>query len=335
MLLEGQRTNVIKQSQDYTTGDYILSNITSININFATSPSGALNSQKVNFGTGASYVRSKESLASALSCSIFAKYVDYPYLQIMIGGDSEHYANFDVQNGTTGNVGTKSTASIEDYGNGWYRIIINSLSGTFGSAPRIYKIDNLLASWGTGGGAAGSCLLWGFQLELGSYSTSLINTTTTAVTRLADEVTLNNVYTNNLITASGGTWFIHILNNIEKVRDTVGGLYLAQTNAYNSSNGFRIGQTSATESRLKIVRYLGGVATTYQTTADIIKIAISWNGTTWDLWENGIKVVSAEAFTFTALEYLASNLDIAYEIQSQELYPTALTDIQLATLTTL
>ena len=190
MLLEPQRANVIKQSQDYTTGDYILSNITSINTNFATSPSGVLNSQKVNFGTGSSYVRSKESLSSALSCSIFAKYVDYPYLQIMIGGDSEHYANFDVQNGTIGNLGTKSTASIEDYGNGWYRIIINALSGTFGSAPRIYKIENLLASWALGGGAAGSCLLWGFQYELGNFQTSYIPTTTTAVTRVLDNASV-------------------------------------------------------------------------------------------------------------------------------------------------
>ena len=344
LLLEPQRTNVIKQSQDYTTSDYILSNITSININFATSPSGVLNSQKVNFGTGSGYLRSKESLASALSCSMFAKYVDYPYLQIMIGADSQHYANFDIQNGTIGNVGTNSTASIEDYGDGWYRIVINALSGTFGSAPRIYKIENLLASWALGGGAAGSCLLWGFQYELGSYATSYIPTTTTAVTRVKDDVSLTSAAVSTIAPTSGFTLFMDFYLSQDQETSRFSLFDNAYQNyVYLGSQDRPTNQSIRCEIRGSSVRFINYEPAFMDTGRH--KMAVKFLTSGIKVYLDGVEVASSGAnaglsASFQKIifgrDYPPNSGASARSItESFMIFPSALSDAQLETLTTI
>jgi hypothetical protein len=111
-------------------------------------------------------------------------------------------------------------ASIQDYGNGWYRCI---------SAPYIMSASDLsgqlLFSIAEGNndpifpasGALGlTAYTWGAQLELGVAPTSYIPTTTAAVTRNADIVTNNTFVIPNLIGAiltefdspTSGTYFL-------------------------------------------------------------------------------------------------------------------------------
>jgi len=191
-------------------------------------------------------------------------------------------------------------------------------------------------------GIVGNVTLSMPQLETGvssiaAYSTSFIPTTTGAVTRNADTFTRSNIYTNGLITSAGGTWFVELNNNIAYVRDASSSSVFIDTAVGGVTNGFSIKHVEAgTSRRLVIVKIIGSSSSIfYQTLTDIVKIAIKWNGTTADIFVNGIKVVSATAFTTTAMEFLGGyGSDVPKYIKSTILFPTPLTDTECISLTT-
>lgn len=182
---------------------------------------------------------------------------------------------------------------------------------------------------------SGSCT--NGQLEIGSYATSYIPTTSSTVTRNADIMTLNNIYTNNFITSAGGTWFIELNNNFSLIRDAGTFESLAiQTSSTNTDNALYI-RTFPGTFRLAIGKRIAtSEITFYNTLADTIKVAIKWNGTTADVFVNGTKVVTETSFTITNMEYfVAKTLDVPKYIKSTMLFPTPLTDAECAYLTTL
>jgi hypothetical protein len=174
------------------------------------------------------------------------------------------------------------------------------------------------------------------QMELGAYATTWIDTTNAAATRLADTFTRNNIYTNGLISASGGTWYVELRNNVGYTRDTFTvGLFISDTTNITSNNiNIRNGGGGAV--RLSINKVIAGVSTAlYMTTTNTVKLAIKWNGTSADIFENGVKVISATSFTPTIMENLGFNLgQVPNFIQAMALYPTPLSDSDCTTLTT-
>lgn len=175
------------------------------------------------------------------------------------------------------------------------------------------------------------------QLEIGAYSTSYIPTTTGSVTRNADTFSRNNIYTNNLITSAGGTWFVELNNNLSLIRDAGGDLGIGNNNPLTLGSSFTIRSTGSTTNRLQIFKYISGVfSISYQTLTNTAKIAIKWNGVTADFFVNGVKVVNATAFTTTNMEFLLGNAsDVPKYIKSMMLFPTPLTDTECINLTTL
>jgi len=173
------------------------------------------------------------------------------------------------------------------------------------------------------------------QMEQGAYATSYIPTTSASVTRNADVISRGNIFTNGLITASGGTWFVDLRNNLQLTNaGTDRGLLLNQLNT-GTANGLAIRRFNANV-RLQITKVLGGSSTLlYTTTTDTSKIAIKWNGTTADIFVNGVKVVAATAFAYTAMEFLATRAgeETTQNINSMALFPTPLTDTQCIAIT--
>ena len=179
---------------------------------------------------------------------------------------------------------------------------------------------------------SGSCT--NGQLEVGAYPTSYIPTTTASVTRNADVLSRDNIYTNNLIVAGGGTWFVHLINNTAFTADSNTGAIYLDTSSVGYTNGLML--RKQTTGRIRLQTYLSATGSfIYTTTTDTVKILFKWNGATADVFVNGARVVSATPFTTTNMQYLATNSLIYALIKETMLFPKQLTDAQCIALTTL
>jgi hypothetical protein len=341
ILLEPQRTNLATNSEDFSNGWGLVR--TSLAINTATSPSGSMTADKVNQITGQTNsggITKITSLqqGSKYTWTVFAKKEEKGFIRLsekMTTSGVITSSWFNLVNGTTGTINAGHTATITNAGNGWYKCSITFTANEVVNDPLIIvflsDIDNSTTVVDSGG-----VYLWGAQLEQGAYSTSYIPTTTSTVTRNVDIMTLNNIYTNNFITSAGGTWFTELTNNFSLTRDTGGQFGIGTTSEISLGSGLTIRRDSGT-GRLLINKYISASGVPiYTTLTDAIKVAIKWNGTTADVFVNGVKVVTSTSFTTTAMQFIQGNTsDVPKYIKSFILFPTPLTDAECATLTTL
>jgi hypothetical protein len=336
ILLEPQRTNLVTYSEQFDDASWNKIN-SSVTANADISPDGYTNADRIydNATSGQHRVGKNISVVSATTYtfSVFAKKgsLRYCYLFTVAGGASDRYY-FDLQDGVSITAGGK----IEDYGSGWYRISAQVTAAATGNELFAFNLTNSSSSPTYSGTGTGYHMIYGYQVEAGDYATSYIPTTTASVTRNFDIPSLTNIYTSGKLSASGGTWFTHLVNNVPRTRDSGGGVGLRLSNVA-ANNVFHISTPSGSNQRYWIRKIVGGANTDlYSTLTDEIKVAIKWNGSTADVFVNGVKVVAATAFTSVDLENLnVNNGNIPYYISSMLLAPTPLTDDQLATLTTI
>jgi hypothetical protein len=309
LLLEPQRTNLIRQSQAFDDNAYWGAGSTTITANDEISPDGTTNAESMTIIDSTSQVLQTLVLgAGTYTASVWVKSLSgTPTIRLRLIVDTVVASQ---------NINTTSS---------WQRVTFTFTATT---SVTSFGVRGLTGS--------GEIAIFGAQLELGAYPTTYIPTTTASATRIADSFSRNNIYTNGLITSSGGTWFVELRGNLSLVRDLSSiSFFIGDTNV-GTTNGFNISSVGG-GGRLRISKY---TATTfsqlYLTTTDTVKLAIKWNGTSADVFVNGTKQVSATAFTTTIMEFLIGGAsDVPKFIQAMALYPTPLSDTDCTTLTTL
>lgn len=359
--LEPSRTNLITFSEDMTqTSVYTLAG-TTVSPNQIIAPDGNRTADKVVSYTGtqqrfriASYGFGNSS--STTTISVFAKKGELSYLRMGTNVDATIGAVFNLDNGTVSNVGT-GIGRITPYPNGWYRC---SITGAAGGACDMFLTDSSGNVNYTGNDIDG-LYLWGWQFEqwpgAGLTTTSVFNATSyiptygTTVTRANEGLALSNLVANNIVSATGGTWFVHIVDNIPITREAATptdiGLFIGDS-AAGITNTISIRRsTSGTLIRSEITKFIGGDITQniYTTSANEVKLVIKYNigvAGSFDVFENGVKVVTASAFTGNVpLTYIGTKTSATVSespftnIKSMALFNTQLSDAQCLALSTL
>jgi hypothetical protein len=346
LLVEPQRTNLLQRSEDFSNA-YWFKNALTITTNTVTAPNGTLTADSIveNTANTDHYVSTAGSLtltAAPYTFSIYCKKATRDWINInLYNGTDVKAAWFNLNTGTIGTVQSGLTASITDVGNGWYRCSITRTMSTginyCGISPQI--TDNGGTYLGNGLTAA---YIWGAQLELGSYATSYIATTSASVTRNADVIFKTGI--SSLIGQTEGTLFCEIkLQNVNSASTYVG------MTSGTFANGILIGkEAGVTPNKLVFYIFANGSAilnnTSIALSSSFVKCAIAYKSGNWAAYANGSLVASGTStFTFSASVNrfgFGSNaafaaLDDEIEVKQTAIWKTRLTNAELAQLTTI
>ena len=339
LLLEPQRTNSLLQSNQFDT-TWTLS--ASIDLTSGQSGVGGSNNAwllKRN-STGSRYIQQSLSLSSAqYSYSVYlkAESTNWAYLWSYDGSASVN-AYFDLENGVVGQTGGAAldSTNIESVGNGWYRCTL-----IYTHAPDLIRIYPAYSSGSISTGTDSGIYIQHAQLEVGSYPTSIIPTSASAVTRVAD--VCNNGANAQVINSTEGVLFVETKGFTDLLTQS-GYIQLSKNGESSATNSLIIQHRSNGSLRV----YVNGFATPdihFNINIDFTenhKIAVLYKLNGYKLFIDGIAQSLYSTPTqavFSGLDNLSFDLRGALSwnssIKDVKIYNTALTDAELAALTTI
>jgi hypothetical protein len=327
LLVEPQRTNLLWYSEQFDNATYWSPFNATITGNTAISPSGTNTADTLtsNAVTGGDVYR-LITLNGTYTTSAFFKSGNASIARIAYSNGNT--ANFNLSNGTY-TISGGTSASIEDAGNGWWRCTFTTTI-----------TSGALVAYGVDGASGNFVYLWGAQLEVGTYATSYIPTTSASVTRNADVISKTGI--SSLIGQTEGTLFVDVYRPtsnspfIFMIANSVGAnaylnsIYLYQLpTAQLTCDVFVSGVLQAS-----IVTSLSGLAVGRN------KIAIAYKQNDFALYINGTQIgtdTSGNVPTMSAFEINGADISSISNVETNAaaLWKTRLTNTQLAQLTTI
>ena len=305
LLLEPSRTNLITYSEDFENSAWDKNAGTTITNNYAISPDGSLNASRY-LGTGTSGLGDKFTLsATDYTISFWVKSNNGVNQFCRLIGDSSNLSS-DLLITTEW---TKLSYTFTASG------LANKSNGIFRDSS-----DNDI-----------DILIFGAQLELGSYSTSLIKTQGGVVTRLADSC--SQTVPDGVIGQTEGVAYVEVDWKGNDEESTFGVLH--------NGTSYRIdfGYSATFNSFYFNVRNGGGQGLMQYANPTIgkYKIAIVYKNNDFALWVNGINEASDNSgtvpltTTYNVGNYIGGGRE--YPIINSKLYNTRLSNSELAALT--
>ena len=248
LLIEESRTNQ-HGNHDFSSG-WALNNAS-----FTTGisdPEGGTNARKLVVGgavngTAASFITDNTSITSGVTYtqSLWAKENAagnfYSTVQIAPStGFTQAYRNFDLSNGTLGSGDIpEGDCKIEKYPNGWYRVSVTAtatqtVSGRMAIALADSPTSGRIPQISVGSANNDGIYIWGVQLEVGTFPTSLIKTSGSSATRAAD-LAIAPVTGKDFYNFNEGTYLVEGIINATLPANTFGGIFGIGSGGGNSN----------------------------------------------------------------------------------------------------
>jgi hypothetical protein len=349
LLLESQRSNLVPFSEHLESSDWGKTRCT-IEDNSTTSPEGVINASKMT-STDASESYIQDNLTTTgtkLTWSFFAKKGDLDYAHGLVWDLSANGCRqwFNLSTGAVGGTTTfgsgysVDSATIEDYGNGWYRcaMVVNSTAGTQGCRVNISSADTTIGSAVNSYG-----YFYGLQGEDASYPTSYIPTMGSAVTRGKDVA--DGAGDADLFNDSQGVLFVEVSFARDRGKSSPFKVDRISLSDGTSNNRILISNTTTANQIQAFIRNSSGtIFNETITLTDITannKIAVRYESGNYALYINGTEEATGTSTNVPSglnelmFDGSSGNYEFEGKVKQTLYFPTALTDTELASLTTI
>ena len=344
LLVEEARTNLFTYSEQFDNAAWVPTNQT-VTPNSTTSPGNTATADTLNEGTGTGSHNIGQNFSStsgvSYAFSAYFKNGDARYLQLFFGGGGHGFnafANFDLQTGTVGTVGSSATASIVNAGNGWYRCVIvaAATATTVNASVQIAIVRSSTSARAENfTGTNKFIYAWGAQLEAGAFATSYIPTVASTVTRSADVASITGSLFNGWYRQDEGTFVF------QGTPLSVSGFsYAALANDTTNNNRFGMYRSAAAVSGLVVS---GGVTQMDIAASSVaanvpFKMAVSAQANNGNFACNNVlgaldTAIAMPAVTRLDVGCFGSGSQINGHIRSIQYIPNATSATQLQTLT--
>ena len=331
LLIEESRANLTAYSSSLVNPTYNPSATAILNTTIA--PDGTLTADSLIpttyvSGHGWGYAGYTADGTTTYTFSVYLKLTDialWKTIKLRVDANSSGEDIFDLSTGIVA-VNNSGKALIIPVGNGWYRCITSAIPAFSSSSIRYpYIIYNAT----TAGDGYSGIYVWGAQLEVGSFATSYIPTTTGSVTRSADQASMTGVNFSSWYNQSQGSFYAEF--------DVIG---------YGTSNSNRL--LVLCDSNNGLVRHIYETTAGLTGTANVIalatligvsnKVVYSFDTITTNMRLNNIATASNLYTSGSPISYLnIGNLNgIAQcngHIKKLSYYPKALSTTELQALT--